>query len=353
MLHDAQMKALVWLGPEEMELRAVPPPEPGPGEVLIETSAAGICGSELSGYLGKNSLRRPPLVMGHEAAGRILQTGEATALADGTTGLTGMRVTFNPLIVCGSCDRCRAGLTNLCRQRQLIGAHRPGAFASFVAVPAAQCWPVPDSLSDVAASLTEPLACAVRAVSLARVSPGDSLLILGAGPIGLFCLAVARSLGIEQVLVSDMLPTRLAIAEQWGASAVLNARTTEVTQTVQQECSGGATAVIDAVGASTTRAQALQAVVPGGRVVFIGLHDEESPLATNYLIRQEITLTGSFSYSQQDFSSALTLLKAGTIQPAADWLEERPLAAGPAAFAELVRGTARATKIVLRTSAEG
>lgn len=349
MLHDTPMKALVWLGPEDMQLRDVPPPELAAGEVLIETSAAGICGSELSGYLGKNSLRRPPLVMGHEAAGRILHIGDATMLADGTVGQAGMRVTFNPLIVCGTCDRCRAGLTNLCRQRQLIGAHRPGAFASFVAVPAGQCWPVPDTLSDVAASLTEPLACAVRAVSLAHVSPGDSLLILGAGPIGLFCLAVARALGIENVLVSDMLPTRLAVAEQWGASAVLNARATDVVQTVQQVCSGGATAVIDAVGAAPTRAQAVQAVVPGGRVVFIGLHDEESPLATNYLIRQEITITGCFSYSHQDFAQALNLLKAGIIQPAADWLEERPLAAGPAAFAELVNGTARATKIVLRT----
>lgn len=349
MVTDARMKALVWLGPEDLQLRDVPFPVSGPGDVLIETSAVGICGSELSGYLGKNSLRRPPLIMGHEAAGRIIQTGDEATLADGMPGQAGMRVTFNPLIVCGTCDRCRAGLTNLCRQRQLIGAHLQGAFASFVAVPVAQCWSVPDTLSDITASLAEPLACAVRAVSLARLAAGDSLLILGAGPIGLFCLAVARSLGMKEVIVSDMLPARLAIAQQWGASAVLNARVTDVVQTVQEMCSGGVTAVIDAVGASATRTQAVQAVVPGGRVVFIGLHDEESLLATNYLIRQEITLTGCFAYSHQDFARAWSLLKAGIIQPEANWLEERPLAEGPAAFAELVNGTARATKIVLST----
>lgn len=344
-----QMEALIWLGPEDLQLHAVPLPECASGDILIETSAVGICGSELSGYLGKNSLRRPPLVMGHEAAGRIAQTGAEMTLADGTTGQVGMRVTFNPLIVCGTCDRCRVGLTMLCRQRQLIGAHRPGAFASFVAVPAAQCWPVPESLSDVSASLAEPLACAVRAVSLAQTSPQESLLILGAGPIGLFCLAVARTLGIEKILVSDMLPSRLAIAQRWGASTVLNARTTDVAQAVQDVCQGGAATVIDAVGAAATRTQALQAVVPGGRVVFIGLHDEESLLATNYLIRQEITITGSFSYTHQNFAHALTMLQAGLLLPEADWLEERPLAEGPAAFAELVNGTASTTKIVLRT----
>ena len=350
MLDNAHMKALVWLGPEDLQIRDVPLPELATGEVLIQTSAVGICGSELSGYLGKNSLRRPPLVMGHEAAGQIVSIADTARLADGTPGATGTRVTFNPLVTCGVCDRCRAGLSNLCRQRQLLGAHRPGAFASFVAVPAAQCWPLPETLSDVTASLTEPLACAVRAVSLAHVSSGESLFILGAGPIGLFCLAVARSLGIENVVVSDMLPSRLAIAHQWGARAVLNARETDVAKSIQELCPGGATAVIDAVGAHTTRAQAVAAVIPGGRVVFIGLHDEESPLAANYLIRQEVTITGCFGYIERDFAQALTLLKAGALQPQTDWLEERELAAGAAAFAELVKGTARATKIVLRTT---
>src|SRR5437879_9741431 len=107
-------------------------------------------------------------------------------------------------------------------------------------------------------------------------------------------------------------------------------------------------AVIDAVGATATRTQAVQAVVPGGHVVFVGLHAEESPLAANYLIRQEVTIIGSFAYTHHDFGSAMTMLNADKLQPEAYWLEERPLAEGPAAFAELTRGTARATKIVLR-----
>jgi threonine dehydrogenase-like Zn-dependent dehydrogenase len=208
---------------------------------------------------------------------------------------------------------------------------------------------VPDQLSDTAASLAEPLACAVRAVTLARVSPGESLLILGAGPIGLFCLVYARSLGLTDIIVSDMLPARLEIARQWGASAVINARADDVMQSVQRLCPGGVMAAIDAVGATATRAQAVQAVVPGGHVVLIGLHDEESLLAANYLIRQEVAITGSFAYTSGEFGTAVAMLRSGHLQPDAGWLEERPLTEGAAAFAELVRGTAQATKIVLRT----
>ncbi|HEX4207202.1 MAG TPA: galactitol-1-phosphate 5-dehydrogenase [Ktedonobacteraceae bacterium] len=347
MSETKQMEALVWLGPRAMEMLPTAVLEPRPGEVLIAVRAAGICGSELSGYLGQNSLRTPPLVMGHEAAGQIVQSTEGT-FADGSPARVGARVTFNPLVTCGVCDRCRAGLTNLCRQRQLIGAHRPGAFAPFVTVPAAQCHPLPDDLSDTIASLTEPLACSLRAVKLTQVRPKQSLLILGAGPIGLFALIAARAEGIKRVYVSDLSEPRLAVARQWGASETINVHEHDVLKTIQELSPGGVDTVIDAVGANATRAQAVQAVVPGGNVVFIGLHDETSSLATNYLVRQEITIHGSFSYDHSDFKRAFDLLTQGLLRAGTDWLEERPLAAGPSSFAELVDGQAVATKIVLR-----
>ncbi len=345
----AQMDALVWLGPRQLVLRGEPMPMPSAGEILLQVTAAGICGSELSGYLGQNSLRRPPLVMGHEAAGRITQAASGT-LADGSTPHSGQRVTFNPLVACGTCDLCRRGRTNLCRNRTLIGAHRPGAFAQFVAVPAAQCWPLPDHLDDVAGSLTEPLACAIRAVALSRVQSDEPLLILGAGPIGLCCLAAARAAGVEQIMVSDIAAQRLAVAEQWGAHAVANAREQDVVAAAQQSAPGGVAAVIDAVGTDATRTQAVEAVIPGGRVVFIGLHAEASPLATNYLIRQEVTITGSFTYTMDEFKQALDLLSGGIVRPNSDWLEERPLNAAPDAFDELVDGRAATSKIVLRVA---
>jgi threonine dehydrogenase-like Zn-dependent dehydrogenase len=340
------MDALVWLGPRDMVQRAEPLPRLADGEVLVAVGAVGICGSELSGFLGHNSLRVPPLIMGHECAGRIVETTTGT-LATGQPATVGTRVTFNPLVVCGTCDRCRTGWTNLCRRRQLVGAHRPGAFAQFVAVPTTQCYLLPDHLSLVAGALAEPLACSIHAVVLASVQSNQSLLVLGAGPIGLCAVAAARAQGIEQILVSDVAPQRLEIARRWGARTVINVREQNVVAAVQERCPGGVDSVIDAVGATAVRQQAIQAVVPGGRVVLIGLHDEESMFPANYLVRQEIALTGSFAYTEADFAQAVELLVRGVVQPSADWLEERPLSDGPTAFAELVDGRAKAAKIVL------
>lgn len=345
-MENQMMQALVWLGPRNMVQRAEPMPQLAAGEVLISVGAAGICGSELSGFLGHNSLRVPPLIMGHECAGQVVQATEGT-FANGEAAMVGDRVTFNPLVVCGSCDRCLAGRSNLCRRRQLVGAHRPGGFAQYVAVPARQCYPLPDGLSLVAGSLAEPLACSIRAVAHSGVKPQERLLILGAGPIGLLAIAAARVQGVEQIIVSDVAPQRLETAQRWGARHVINAREQDVVAFVQEHYPGGVDSVIDAVGTTPVRTQAIQAVVPGGRVVLIGLHDEESVLPANYLIRQEITVTGSFAYIDSDFAKAVDWLVRGVVQPSSDWLEERPLSDGPSAFVELVDGKARAAKIVL------
>jgi L-iditol 2-dehydrogenase len=345
-MEDQMMQALVWLGPRDMVQRAEPMPTLAPDEVLISVGAVGICGSELSGFLGHNSLRVPPLIMGHECAGQVVQSTGGTFVT-GELAAVGGRVTFNPLIVCGTCDRCLAGKSNLCHRRQLVGAHRPGAFAQYVAVPARQCYPISDSLSLVAGSLAEPLACSIHAVALTEVKPQERLLVLGAGPIGLCALAAARARGVVQIIVSDVMPQRLEIARRWGASDVINAREQDVVAFVQERYPGGVDCVIDAVGATPVRAQAIRAVLPGGRVVLIGLHDEESVLPANYIIRQEITVTGSFAYTDEDFSQAIDLLIRGVVQPSSDWLEVRLLRDGPAAFAELADGKAKAAKIVL------
>lgn len=346
-MEDQMMQALVWLGPRNMVQRAEPIPELAADEVLISVGAVGICGSELSGFLGHNSLRVPPLIMGHECAGQVVQATGGTFFATGEIATVGARVTFNPLVVCGTCDRCLSGRSNLCRRRQLVGAHRPGAFAQYVAIPSRQCYTLPEHLSLVAGSLAEPLACSIRAVTLTEVKPQERLLILGAGPIGLCALAAARARGVEQIIISDVDPQRLEIARHWGASAVINAREQDVVAYVQDRYPLGVDCVIDAVGATPVRAQAIRAVMPGGRVVLIGLHDEESVLPTNYIIRQEITVTGSFAYIDEDFAKAIELLIRGVVQPSADWLEERTLSDGPAAFEELVNGKARTAKIVL------
>lgn len=339
------MKALVYEGPRQLNIRDVPVPEVGPDEVLIKVAYSGICGSELSGYLGQNSLRKPPLVMGHEFSGEIVELGSQVGRLK--AGLAaGQRVTANPLIYCGSCRACLAGRHNLCRQRQLLGAHRPGSYAEMIKVPAQQVYPVPDHLSLEHAVLTEPVGCAVRAVKLADVTALDTLLITGLGPIGLLVLQVARTFGVTKIVATDTDPHRRAIGEQFGVR-VLNPLAENVVEVVRAETDGlGADAAIDAVGLTITRQQCIEAVRPGGSLILVGLHDEESQIQSNLVIRKEVKLLGSFAYTPLDFEDAFAWLAAGQVK-IDPWLLKAPLAAGRECFERLLAEPGPVAKILL------
>ena len=331
------MRALVWHGPRLLTLEQVPEPEPAPGEVLLRVEAVGICGSELSGYLGESSLRRPPLVMGHEFAARVVG-GDGPA--------PGTRVVVNPLLSCGVCGPCRSGAENLCAERRIVGAARPGAFAELVAVPAGACHPAPEGLSPELAAMAEPLACAVRAVERGRPGLADAVLIVGAGAIGLLTLAVARRAGAGILAVADVNAERLATARAWGATHTLDGRA-DLPAELRRLTGGPADVAFDAVGLASTRRAAVQAVRPGGRAVFIGLHEAESVLPVNELVRGEIEAVGCFCYRARSFERALALLRGGLLAPG-PWLEPRPLEAGPASFEDLLGGAVAASKLVLR-----
>jgi threonine dehydrogenase-like Zn-dependent dehydrogenase len=200
----------------------------------------------------------------------------------------------------------------------------------------------------VAGSLAEPVAYAFHTVSAANLGMGERLLILGAGTIGLFCLKAAKVLGAGAVIVTDISPERLEMARAWGADRTVNVREEDPLAVLKEVIPGGVEAAIDAVGTEATRRQAIAAVVPGGTVIFSGLHEEESPFPANYVVRQEIRVKGSFAYLAPEFGQAVILLANGVVAPSPEWLDERPLSEGPAAFAELAEGRSRFTKIVLR-----
>src|SRR5687768_16149694 len=181
------MQALVWEGPRQMNLRDVPDPTPAADEVMIKIAYSGICGSELGGYLGHNSLRKPPLIMGHEFSGEIVAMGDRAATVNPRLA-AGQRVTVNPLIHNPWSKAALKGRQNLNRERKIIGIHRPGSYAQFVVAPASNTYPLPDHLSLENAALAEPLACAIRAAKLSSASATNSVLITGLGPIGLLAL---------------------------------------------------------------------------------------------------------------------------------------------------------------------
>src|ERR687885_3031430 len=173
---------MVWKGPEEMSVEEMPKPEVGPGAAIVRPEAVGICGSEVEGYLGKMSNRTPPLVMGHEFAGTVTEVGEGVS-----EDLVGREVAVNPLSSDGTCPLCRAGYTNLCQNRKLVGIHSPGGFAEYALAPAHNVYPLPEGVEARTGALAEPLANGVHVARLGLAGASvEHAVVIGAGTIGLF-----------------------------------------------------------------------------------------------------------------------------------------------------------------------
>lgn len=339
-----EMKALVYEAPRILRIRDVPVPEPGPGEVLVRVAYSGICGSELSGYLGHNELRRPPLIFGHEFSGWIERLGE------GVEGrfAPGQPVTVNPLIGCQECRLCLTGRPHLCPRRRLLSASLPGSNAEFVAVPASAVYPLPPEMPLDRAALTEPTACAVRAVQQADARPWQTVLVVGMGPLGLLMLQVLRAHGVERLVAVERNPYRLHYAETMGALGIVPGD--DVLQQIRERLGGADVDVaIDAVGTTATRRLCLECVSPGGRVVFFGLHDPESPLQVNAVVRWEIECTGSFAYAPADFATALRWLHQGKVRLPGR-IVTAPLEDGAVWFERLLEGRDDVVKVLLRPS---
>jgi 2-desacetyl-2-hydroxyethyl bacteriochlorophyllide A dehydrogenase len=320
------MKALVYEAPHTMPLREVPMPTPQPDDVLIRVAYSGICGSELSGYEGKNALRTPPLIMGHEFSGQIEALGSAVRRADLRVGAA---VTANPLISCGTCVYCLTGRQNLCAERKLLSASLPGSNAEYVCVRADAVHTLPPDLPLTTGALVEPAACAVRAAKLAAPTPETPVLVAGAGPIGLLTIQALRDRGARTIYVTDLNPRRVEMAQSLGAIPV-----------ALDEIRRAVDIAIDAVGVPATRQGCIAAVRAGGRVVWVGLHDATSTLDVNDLIRREIVTLGAFAYTPVDFADALRALIDGRMGLVSGWTLVEPLERGAVCFEMLLTGAA-------------
>lgn len=331
------MRALVYEGPRLMNMRTLPVPEPAAGEVLVKIERVGICGSELSGYLGHNSLRKPPLVMGHEFAGTVAVTGEGASRFK-----PGDRVAVNPLQTCGRCRDCLSGEAQLCPDRKLLGAHLPGAFAEYAVVAESNVYGIPDDLSFELAAMAEPLACAVHLCRLIALQPDDRLLVMGAGPIGLFAVAAARLIGVREVVVADLNADRLRIAAELGGIPANGDAEIERLKPAE-----GFEAAVDAVGLQATRLRCIASARRGARIGLTGLHEADSMLPVNAIIREELKLLGAFAYDPQDFEQALRWIAEGKVD-LLPWTIHRPLEQGGDSFETLIGGPGSIAKILLQ-----
>ena len=207
------MKALVYTAEKEVQFRDEPAPEPSPGEVVVAVDAVGICGSDMHAYLGHDPRRVPPLILGHEAVGRIMEGTNA-----------GSTVVINPLITCGECDECQGGRPNLCAKRDIIGMYRAGAFAERVAVPARNLIEMPQDMDPAHAALTEPAATALHAVNLAakaahRPVSESRALVIGGGSVGLFSALALRDQGAAELELVETNALRRRTIEEAGVSS--------------------------------------------------------------------------------------------------------------------------------------
>ena len=341
------MKAVVWNGPEEMVVEEVPEPAVEPGTVKVRPDAVGICGSEIEGYLGKMGNRTPPLVMGHEFAGTVTEVGEGV-----DEGLVGRTVAVNPLSSDETCPLCRGGYTNLCPNRKLVGIQSPGGFAEYALAPAHNVYPLPEGVEARTGALAEPLANGVHAVRLGLAGHlVEHAVVVGAGTIGLMCLQAAVLDGIPEVSVVEPHEARREQALKLGARAAY-ASGEEAREALEGPTEGlGADLVIDAVGAGVTRKMAVEVLLrPGGRVVFVGLHDDETTLGYHGVVRGQLDLQGSYAYTADDYEQAFEWLVAGRAG-IGDLPPVLPLEEGPGIFAELVRGPSERIKVFLAGSA--
>ena len=341
------MKALIYRKPYSLEYSDFPDPAAGDDDVLVRVKACGICGSDVHGFTGKTGRRIPPLIMGHEAAGIVERLGK------NVSGFKkGDRVCFDSTVYCNKCEACRAGLFNRCDKRQVLGVSVPefkrhGAFAEYVAVPWWIVSKIPDELSFVHAALLEPASIGTHAANRAPMSNIDTVVVIGAGTIGLFILQAARLRGAAKVIAVDINEFRLNIAKKLGADQLINPLKSDLSEAILQETEGkGANVTLDAVGYAKTFANAVSVTRMGGHVVAVGNLEKKAEFDLQQLIAKEHTFIGSYA-SSGEFSDCIKLVASGKINVEPLISDVLPLKEGPDAFDRLLKAEENLLKIVL------
>jgi len=307
------MKAIFYEMPRKLVVRDFPKPRVGPRDLLIKVKAAGICGSDLEMARGNRPDVIPPRIPGHDVAGEVAEAGGQTRRFQ-----VGDRVVVEPIISCGRCRNCRVGRYNICKELKFLGVHTDGAFAEYLVIPEKRAYRIPEHLSYNEATVLEPTAVGVHVIKRAQVSLGDTVVILGAGRIGLQIGQVAKARGAGYIVMTDVLDYRLELAKKLAADQVVNSGKEDPLQYVAKLTGGeGADLVVEAVGKSQTILQTMDLVRVGGRIHIAGLSVErfltEPPTFWMRQLLKEVTIETSRSYAVGDWLVAIKLASKGYI----------------------------------------
>ncbi len=346
------MMAVRLYGPRDLRVEQVAQPQaPGRGMALLRVSAVGVCGSDLHTYVDGRIgdwVVQTPLVLGHEFSGRVVAVGPDSHDGNFEELLPGTRVAVDPAQPCGRCTMCEQGHPNLCHRMHFCGLYPDdGSLCEYIVMPAHCCFPVPDSIDDAAAALLEPLGIALHAVDLAKLHVADSVVILGAGPIGLLCLQVARLAGAAPVYVVDQFAWRLELAAQYGAIPI-NFTQEDPVQAVMQATGGAGVDVgIEAAWADHSVQQAADMARMGGRLVLVGIPGPDK-LEMKHSTARRKGLTIRISRRMKHvYPRAIKLVENGSIDLAGIASHHFPLEKTPEAFALNVAYADQVNKIVI------
>lgn len=328
------MQALVYTGSQNLEIREVVDPEPGPGEAIVEVKRAGICGTDLLIYAGKFPRSKPPLIPGHEFSGKVVALGPRNGEDTGIS--VGDKVVIMPLLWCGRCPACQEGFNYLCHTLKLIGVDVDGGMARYVRVPTKNLLKISDKLTYEEAALVEPLAVAVHAVRKSGIRVGDHCLVLGGGPIGVLIGIVAKAAGAAAVFLSELRAQRRKIAEKLGLN-VIDPAVCDVIEFVGKATGNrGVDVVYEVTGSAGAVAQALAAVKVRGTVMVVGLPKVEVSVDLRQVNFKEVRLEGSRVYPLRDFEIALSLLEDRCLEVAGVISRQVALNEAAAHFATLL-----------------
>ncbi len=342
------MKALVLEDYKKFVYREYPDPKlRGPDDVLVRVRAAAICGSDVHGMDGSTGRRVPPVVMGHEAAGEIVEAGSGVK-----DFAPGDRVTFDSTEYCGECFHCRRGEVNLCENRRVLGVscadyRRDGAFAEYIVLPRRILYRIPEGLDFVEASIAEPAAVAAHAAAITPIAMGDSMAVVGAGLIGLLLIQILRAHSPAAIIALETDPERRAAALAAGASAALDPAAPETPAAIRALSGGrGVDRCFEAVGATAPIAAAIAATRKGGSVTLIGNVSPSVEIPLQSVVTRQIALLGSCA-TAGEYPLVLDLLSKGAIDARSIVSAAAPLSEGASWFSRLYAREKGLLKVVL------
>lgn len=341
------MKALTLTEYNHLVYEDVPDPRISDHEVLVKVRTCGICGSDVHGMDGSTGRRRPPVIMGHEAAGVIAEVGKQVKAWS-----PGDRVTFDSTISCGVCWFCQRGLINLCDNRRVLGVscedyRQSGAFAEYVALPDRILYRIPDTVSFEQASMVEPVSVAVHAVDRTRVSLGDTAVVVGTGMVGLLVIQALRIAGCGKIMAVDLEAEKLKLALTLGADVSLKADECDVAAEVRRHTEGrGADVAVEVVGLTPTINTAVACLRKGGTLTLVGNFRPSIEIPLQAVVSRQLTLAGSCA-SNGEYPACLDLMGRNAINTDVLVSATPPLNEGAAWFKRLYDREPGLLKVIL------